>query len=242
MQPVIDEDAPLPSDTVGLIEGLTTTRSIRRYTDRPVTDDQLRTVMFAATRAPTGSNRQPFRFVVLTDGPNAAAAKRLIANAAAEIWGDKRRHDGYDSGSGSITGSPKARMAASMEHYVDHFESVPVLILPCMIRYRAPGSFEGASIYPACQNILLAARAVGLGGVFTGFHFPVEKELRRLLGVPDEASIAGTITLGWPAGHQGAVRRRPLRELVFDDAWGEAPAWAVDPPGTRFTSAGPPRA
>lgn len=238
---MIGEDAPLPADTVGLLEGLTSTRSIRRYSDRPVTSEQLRAVMFAATRAPTGSNRQPFRFVVLTDGPRALEAKRLIAKAAAEIWAEKRRHDGYDAGSGSTAGSPKARMAASMEHYVDHFDSVPVLILPCMIRYRAPGSFEGASVYPACQNILLAARAVGLGGVFTGFQFPVERQLRELLGIPDEASIAGTITLGWPAGRQGPVRRRPLRELVFLDEWGEPPEWAVDPPGTRFTSAGPPR-
>lgn len=237
---MIGEDA-LPADTVGLLEGLTSTRSIRRYSDRPVTAEQLRAVMFAATRAPTGSNRQPFRFVVLTDGPRALDAKRLIAKAAAEIWAEKRRHDGYDAGSGATPDSPKARMAASMEHYVEHFESVPVLILPCIIRYRAPGSFEGASVYPACQNILLAARAVGLGGVFTGFHFPVERQLRDLIGIPDEASIAGTITIGWPAGHQGQVRRRPLRELVFDDRWGEAPAWAVDPPGTRFTSAGPPR-
>lgn len=237
---MIDEDAPLPADTVGLLEGLTSTRSIRRYSDRPVTAEQLRAVMFAATRAPTGSNRQPFRFVVLTDGPRALEAKRLIAKAATDIWDEKRRHDGYDTGSGSTAGSPKARMAASMEHYVDHFDSVPVLILPCMIRYRAPGSFEGASVYPACQNILLAARAVGLGGVFTGFHFPVERQLRELLGIPGEASIAGTITLGWPAGRQGPVRRRPLRELVFVDEWGEPPEWAVDPPGTRFTSAGPP--
>lgn len=236
---MIDEDAPLPADSVGLLEGLATTRSIRRYSDRPVTHDQLRAIMFAATRAPTGSNRQPFRFVVLTDGPVAARAKQLIARSAAEIWSHKRRHDGYDSGSGAHADSPKSRMAASMEHYVDNFERVPVLILPCMIRYRSPGSFEGASVYPACQNILLAARAVGLGGVFTGFHFAVEKELRELIGIPEGALIAGTITLGWPAGKQGPVRRRPLRELVYEETWGSAPDWAVDPPGTKYTSAGP---
>ena len=224
---------------MGLLEGLTTTRSIRRYTDQPVTEEQLRAVMFAATRAPTGSNRQPFRFVVLVDGPVAAEAKRLIATSAAAIWSEKRRHDGYDSGSGVQADSPKARMAASMEHYVDNFEKVPVLILPCMIRYRSPGSFEGSSIYPACQNILLAARAVGLGGVFTGFHFSVERELRHLIGIPDDATVAGTITLGWPAGSQGPVRRRPLSELVYADRWGSAPDWAVDPPGTSHTSAGP---
>ena len=236
---MIDENAPLPADKVGLLEGLTTTRSIRRYSDRPVTEEQLRAVMFAATRAPTGSNRQPFRFVVLADGPVATEAKRLIARSATAIWADKRRHDRYDSGSGADSGSPKSRMAASMDHYVDNFERVPVLILPCLIRYRAPGSFEGSSIYPACQNILLAARAVGLGGVFTGFHFTVEQALRELIGIPDDALVAGTITLGWPTGKQGPVRRRPLRELVYGDTWGTAPDWAVDPPGTRFTTAGP---
>lgn len=236
---MIDEQWTLPPDRVGLLEGLTTTRSIRRYSDRPVTDEQLRAIMFAATRAPTGSNRQPFRFVVLVDGPVAVQAKRLIAKSAASIWSEKRQHDRYDSGSGVRADSPKSRMAASMEHYVDNFERVPVLILPCMVRYRSPGSFEGASVYPACQNILLAARAVGLGGVFTGFHFTVERELRELIGIPEDVLVAGTITLGWPAGNQGPVRRRPLRELVYEETWGSSPEWAVDPPGTRYTSAGP---
>jgi nitroreductase len=132
-------------------------------------------------------------------------------------------------------------MAATMQHYVDNFESVPVLILPCLVRYRDPNPMEGASIYPACQNLLLAARAVGLGGVFTGFHYSVEPELRRLLSIPEEAFMAGTITLGWPEGNHGPVRRRPLGELVFEEQWGSSAAWAVDPAGTRFTSAGPPK-
>jgi nitroreductase len=217
-----------------------TTRAVRRYQDRPVGDEQLRSVLFAATRAPSGSNRQPYRFLVLTNGPKAAQAKKLIANAATAMWEAKRRHDHYDSGSGTTPDSPKARMAATMQHYVDNFTSVPVLILPALVRYRDAGSFEGASIYPACQNILLAARGVGLGGVLSGFHFLVERELRGLLGIPDEVFIAATITLGWPQGRHGPVRRRPMSELVFEEVWGRSPVWAVDPPGTRFTSAGPP--
>lgn len=235
----LDEE-PLPADSLGLLEGLTTTRAIRRYSDRPVTEAQLRAVLFAASRAPSGSNRQPFRFLVLTDGPNAAAAKRVIGGAARDMWSAKRTQDRYDSGSGSTAGSPKARMAASMEHYVDNFESCPVLILPCLIRYRSANPFEGASVYPACQNLLLGARALGLGGVLTGFHFAVEGELRSILAIPDEVSVAATITLGWPQGEHGPVRRRPLRELVFEESWDRSPAWAADPPGTRFTSAGPP--
>jgi nitroreductase len=227
-------------DPLGLLEGIATTRAIRRYRDEPVPDNVLAQILFAATRAPTGSNRQPFRFVVLTDGPNARAAKALIAKGAQRAWGQKRESDKYDEGSGAQEDSPKARMARAMQAYVDHFEQVPVLILPCLVRYREPNSFEGASVYPACQNLLLAARALGYGGVLTGWNALVDRELHELLGIPDEVFIAATITLGRPQGAHGPVRRRPLRELVYDDAWGESPDWAVDPPGTRHTQAGPP--
>ncbi len=230
----------LPGDSVGLLEGLTSTRTIRRYLDEPVPADVLRDILFAATRAPSGSNRQPFRFIVLTDGPKAREAKRIIGEGGRRIWGGKRDAERYDAGSGSVSDSPKARLARTMQGFVDDFERVPVLILPCLVRYREPVPSEGASVYPACQNLLLAARALGYGGAFTGFNFVVDKELRELLGVPDGTFIAGTITLGRPAGHHGPVRRRPLSELVYGEAWGEAPVWAIDPPGTGFTDAGPP--
>lgn len=232
---------PLASDTIGLLEGITTTRSVRRYADEPIPAAALRDILFAATRAPNGSNRQRFRFIVLTDGPKAAEAKQLIGTAARSFWGSKRASDGYDKGSGAAGDSPKARMARTMQHYVDNFESIPAVILPCFVRFREPQTFEGASIYPACQNLLLAARALGYGGAMIGWHSAVEAELKELLSIPDEAFIAATITLGRPLGSHGPVRRRPLAELVFDDDWGQSPAWATDPPGTRFTSAGPPR-
>jgi nitroreductase len=235
------ESMPLPADEVGLLQGLTTTRAIRRYRDEPIPDDALRAMLFAATRAPSGSNRQPFRFVVLTDGPQAAAAKALIAEAARQIWGGKRTTDGYDRGSGEVDTSPKARMARTMQAFVDDFERAPVLVLPCLVRYREPVPTEGASVYPACQNLLLAARALGYGGVLTGFHTDVEPQLRALLHIPDGVFMAGTITLGRPVGSHGPVRRRPLPELVYGERWEEPPPWAVDPPGTTFTSAGPPQ-
>jgi hypothetical protein len=128
-----------------------------------------------------------------------------------------------------------------MQQYVDAFASVPVLILPCLNRYREPEYTEGANVYPACQNLLLAARAYGYGGVLTMFHKEVEPQLRTMLAIPDSTAMAATITLGRPAGQHGQVRRRPLSELVYQDAWGESAPWAVDPPGTAFTAAGPPR-
>jgi nitroreductase len=234
-------DTPLPADTVGLLEGLMTTRAIRRYRDEPVPDDVLRAVLFAATRAPSGSNRQPFRFLVLTDGPRAQQAKALLGEAARRVWAAKETSDGYGRGSGAQADSPKARMARTMQRYVEQFETVPVVVLPCLVRYRDPNPAEGASIYPACQNLLLAARALGYGGVMTGFQGLVEGELRALLGIPDGVALSATITLGRPEGGHGPVRRRPLQELVFSDAWDQPAAYAIDPPDTRHTSAGPPR-
>jgi nitroreductase len=233
---------PIAADTVGLLEGIASTRAIRRYTDEPIPPHVLRDLLFAATRGPSGSNRQPFRFVVLTDGERAAEAKRLIGAAARRLWNAKKMADQYDRGSGADPNSPKSRMARSMQGYVDRFEQVPCLILPCLVRYRAPTPGEGASIYPAVQNLLLAARALGYGGVITGFHGTVDQELKALLGIPEEVFISCTLTIGKPEGHHGPVRRRPMAELVFGDQWGEAPGWAVDPPGTRYTSAGPPKA
>jgi len=233
-------DRPMAADTIGLLEGLTSTRSIRRYTDDPVPDEVLRDIMFAASRAPSGSNRQPFRFMVLKDGPVASEAKGMIGAGARAAWAAKRENEGYDQGSGNDPASPKARMARSMERYVNEMERVPVLILPCLIRHRRPNATEGASVYPACQNLLLAARGLGYGGVLTIWHAAVEAELRELLELPDEVAIAATITLGKPEGNHGPVRRVPLGDFVYDGKWGDSADWAVDPAGTRHTSAGPP--
>lgn len=196
--------------------------------------------MWHATRAPSGSNRQLFRFLVLRDGPRAERAKALLGEAFRAGWAAKAQADGYADGSGAIASSPKARQAAAMQRYVDRFEQTPVVVLACLIRHRAPNPYEGASVYPACQNLLLAARALGYGGVLTMWHHAVEPQLRALLDIPDEVALSACITLGRPEGRHGPVRRRPLAELVFDDAWGRAAPWAVDPAGTRHTQAGPP--
>lgn len=224
-----------------VLEAIATTRAIRRYRPDPVPEEDLARILFAASRAPSGSNRQPFRFLVLRDGPRATEAKALLGRAFRAAWAAKRAADGYDAGSGLTGDSPKARMARAMQHFVDHFERTPVVILACLVRYREPHITEGASVYPACQNLLLAARALGYGGVLTGWHTLVEDELRRLLGIPADVAIAATIPLGRPAGRHGPVRRRPLGELVYEDVWEGPAAWAVDPPGTRHTAAGPPR-
>ncbi|MFN0093020.1 MAG: nitroreductase family protein [Acidimicrobiales bacterium] len=229
---------------ISLLDALATTRSIRRYRPDPIPEADLNRMLWAATRAPQGSNRQGFRFLVLRDGPRAQAARRLIGDAAQSMWNAKRAIDRYDEGSGAAADTPKARMAATMAHFVDHVHEAPVIVVACLHLHHRPELSLGGAVYPAVQNLLLAARAMGYGGCITGFYRSVEPELRRVLAIPenpDEVAIAAVITLGRPAGRHGPVRRRPIAELVYEDGWGEAPAWAQDPPGARFTSAGPPR-
>ena len=116
-----------------------------------------------------------------------------------------------------------------MQRYVDRFEQIPVVILVCLDRYRDPNPMEGASVYPACQNLLLAARAYGYGGALTMWHLGVEDELREVLSIPGHVGLSACITLGVPEGRHGPLRRKPLAEVVFDDRWGEAATWAVEP-------------
>ena len=191
---------PLPADSIGLLEGLTTTRSIRRYLDEPVPAAALRAMLFAASRAPSGSNRQPFRFLVLTDSAVAREAKALVGAGARRAWARKRAADGYDRGSGQVDDSPKARMGRAMQAYVDDFERAPVLVLPCLVRYRDPTPTEGASVYPACQNLLLAARALGYGGVLTMWHGLVEPRAAR-------AARRARRTCSWPRRSRSAARQ-----------------------------------
>lgn len=230
----------MTSDQIGLLEGLATTRAIRRYTAAPIPPEDLGRILFFASRAPTGSNRQSFRFLALRDGEPATEAKSILGKSFRAGWARKMESDGYVGGTGTDANSPKARTARTMQRFVDNFEQTPVVILAC-VGQRHGTILDGASIYPACQNLLLAARALGYGGVLTGWHTPVEPELRTLLGIPDNYLIGATIPLGVPEGQHGPVRRRPVQELVYDGLWGESPEWAKDPEGTRFTSAGPPK-
>ena len=208
------------TSSISLLEGLATTRAIRRYTSDPIPDADLETILWHAGRAPSGSNRQPFRFLVLRDGPNAASAKQLLGRAFRSGWAAKRTGEGYRP----------SRFADSMQQYVDHFEEIPVVVLVCLDRYREPSPYEGASVYPACQNLLLAARALGYGGALTMWHLGVEADLRTLLDIPQSVALSACISLGVPAGHHGPVRRKPLDEVTFEDSWGVAPEWLS--PGT----------
>jgi nitroreductase len=193
---------------------MATTRAIRRFRPDPIPDDDLATILWHATRAPSGSNRQPVRFLVLRDGPAATEAKHVLGEAFRAGWREKAGAEGYGQGSGADPSSPKARQAAAMARFVERFEEIPVVVLATLRPHRRPDITLGASIYPACQNLLLAARALGYGGVMTLWHGFVDADLHRILAIPDDVVIAATIPLGVPEGRHGPVRRRPLGEVV----------------------------
>ena len=227
------------------LEALATTRSIRRYLDEPVPDEDLNQILWTATRAPSGTNRQPFRFLVLRNGPRAQRARRVMGDAFRAGWSHKVETEGWNIDLEQRGASRRERMLQTMQHYVDRFERIPVIVLALYVPYRATAQrslMDGASVYPACQNLLVAARSLGYGACFSGWHVGVADELHEILGIPESVEIALTITLGRPEGNHGPVRRRPIAGLVFDDGWEEPAPWAHDPPGTRFTGGGPPKA
>ncbi|MGI9030953.1 MAG: nitroreductase family protein [Ilumatobacteraceae bacterium] len=209
---------------VSLLKGLATTRAIRRYTDDPLPDADLAEILWHAARAPSGTNRQPFRFITLRRAdPEAQAARALLGRSFRASWDEKRQD--LDRGGPPAPGTPRARMQASMQQFVDHLEDTPVIVLVGLERYRAANPYEGASVYPAVQNLLLAARALGYGGALTMWHHAVEDELRELLGLPDVVALSACVTLGKPAGRHGPLRRKPLGQLVHDGRWGRPADW-----------------
>ena len=209
---------------------MSTARTMRRFTDEPVDDLTLSRCLQAATWAPSGANAQRWRFVVLRS-PDLRAAVATAAVRALEViepvYGMTRPADDDDS--------RKARTdRATYELHDRAGEFTSVLFT----QLRFPTASElllGGSIFPAMQNFLLAARALGLGACLTSWaSYGGEPLLREAVGVPDEWMLAGHIVVGWPRGRHGPVRRRPVSEVVFLDRWDE-PAHGIVGEGPSTT-------
>ena len=196
---------------------MSTARTIRRFTDRLVDDATLARCLRAATWAPSGANAQEWRFVVLRSPELRAVVARAAARALKVIepvYGMTRpaEHDGSRRGRTN-------RATYELHDRAGEFTSV------LFTQRRFPQASElllGGSIFPAMQNFLLAARALGLGACLTSWaSYGGEPLLREAVGVPDDWMLAGHIVVGWPRGNHGPVRRRPLSEVAFLDRWGE---------------------
>jgi nitroreductase len=190
-----------------LFEAIRTTRAMRRLDpNRPVAEADLWTILEAATKAPSGGNRQVARWLVVTDSAKRAEIGRLYG----EAWGSVR--EGYLAAQGDGTSSAILRSA---DHLAAHMGEAPVIIIPCS------RSGDPASIYPACQNLFLAARALGLGTALTTVHRLKEPEVKAVLDIPEDVQTWAMIPVGYPLGRWGEARRRPVEEVTFWNRFGE---------------------
>jgi nitroreductase len=224
-------DAPdtTPAD-LSLLEGIMTTRAMRRYTDEPVTDEQVWTCLRAAVQAPSGGNIQPYQFLVVTD-PD---VKARLGEVYLRAW--DRYGTATDAAVADTFGSDEARRAwernvAASDHLARHLGEAPVLVLVLMPDIEmtvtdAEGVMDVgptyASVYPAVQNFVLAARAQGLGTVLTTVYRIYEDEVRAICGVPDRYQVVALLPLGHPRGRFGvAPRARGAAAVTSWNRYGE---------------------
>jgi len=226
----VGEDAPI-------FEVMSTMRAMRRLKPDPVPDELLEKLVQAATWGPSGSNLQSYEFVVVTD--------RRVMGRLAQLW--SRSVEAYLNSVGRVT--PAAQddgIRRALLYQRDHFHETPALIVACYRGSRAdPGTarrllssfppadavrlmarssrinllHEASSVYPGVQNVLLAARALGLGAVITIWHLMLEHEWKKELAIPKDVNTFAVIPVGWPRGSFGPVKRRPAVEVIHRDRW-----------------------
>jgi nitroreductase len=216
------------------IEAIMTTRAIRRFTEEPVSDEEIWTCLRAAAQAPSGGNLQPWRFLVVRD----PAQKARIA----EVY--RRSYERYEPALlASLPPFPDAasrdrfeRMLRSSRHLAEHLARVPALVLVLAARVDltlrdAAGPLDigtvHASVYPAVQNLMVAARALGIGTTLTTVARIEHDELRRLCEIPERFEVAALVPMGRPHGRFGVAPRRPVETLTSWDRFPNRAALAA---------------
>ena len=223
ISPVAQTDqarAALPALTMPLEEAIETQRSMRRLRPDPVDDELVIRLIELALKAPTGGNQQNWEFVVVEDR---AVKERLgrLNRAAWRVYGGIGRIAMRDR-------PAMLRILDAVDWQAQHFAEIPVVVVACLRGIRLPfpplaaSSYYG-SIYPSVQNLLLAARAAGLGaGVIT---LPLWSTwlARRALGLPWNVTPCAVVPLGWPRGRYGPTTRRPAGDVIHVDRYGHQP-------------------
>ncbi len=205
-------------EEIGLFEAMYTQRAIRRLRPDPVRDDLLRQVLEAATKAPAGGNRQPWNFLVVRD----PSLREAIAGYYRQAW--DRTYGALPPSAVQQQDEAMQRNLRSAQHLAEHMAEAPVLIFACLRNAPPPGgqnvSSHYGSIFPAVQNLLLAARGLGLGASLTTLHKLYEPQIKELLDVPAEVELVALVPLGHPLGRYGPNRRLPVEKVVYYDRWG----------------------
>ncbi len=209
-------------------DAMMTQRSIRRVLPDPVEDAVVLKCIELALRAPTGNNGQNWEFIVVKD----RRVKEKLAKKNRQLWNISyhtliRRIAAHDES--------MAKTARAVQWQADHFTEIPVLVVACLRLgvldgrvpfVRLPHAIESAyygSIYPSVQNLLLAARAMGLGASMITLPLWRVGSARRALGLPHAVTPCCVVALGWPRGRYGPTTRKPLEQVLHLDTYGNQP-------------------
>ena len=206
-------------EPLDVLEAIHSTSARRYLKPDPIPEDVLWTLIDAATRGPTGGNKQDWGWIVVTD----PKVKQRIQGWYLEGW-----ERAYGTRRAEIIRTPAAdgtglgrRNFLSAEHLANHLHEAPVWVIAVQ-RDARENRMGGASIYGAMQNLMLAARAHGIGATLTSLYAAHEEEVGALLGLPKGAKTMGLIPLGYPArGRWAEPKRRPVEEVTHWDRWGE---------------------
>lgn len=203
-----------------LVDVLYTTRAVRRLRPDPVSDEDLRFLVDAATQAPSGENAQRWAFVVVTDRERI----RRIGALYRELGEAHIREGALERGD---LGPEARRVYRHALGLARRLGEAPALVLACMTtpapRHPVAAATWYGSIFPAVQNLLLAARARGLGATLTTLHRAREAEVKAILGIPEPVETVALVPVGHPEGGFGRPRRRPSAEVTHWNAWGHPP-------------------
>jgi nitroreductase len=201
------------SEDIGLFEAINSQRAVRYLKPDPIPESTLLRLIETAVKAPSGGNSQPWKFLIIRD----EKLKERIGRYYRESW---ERVYGAKSSSPPPLAS---RVRRSATHLAENMHRAPALILACIEHNGGPSSMgRGASIYPAVQNILLAARGLGLGSALTTLHKGFEDEIKTLLNIPENVETAALLPIGYIAEGDGygPTRRLPVGDVTFWDNWG----------------------
>lgn len=208
-----------------LLDAVMTQRAVRRVLPDPVDDAIVLKCIELALRAPTGSNGQNWEFVVVKD----RLVKEQLGRRYRQAWSL------YGAIGRRVTAGDESmqKILRAVQWQVDHFDEIPVLVVGCLrggtrVPYL-PTPFVGessyfGSIYPSAQNLLLAARAMGLGASLITMPLWSVTSARRILGLPLSVTPCCIVPLGWPRGRYGPTTRKPVEEVAHLDSYGNR-AW-----------------
>jgi nitroreductase len=207
-------DSP-PELAMAIGEAMFSQRATRRLDpDRPLSDAQLQIILNAASKAPNGGNAQPARYLVIRDSDAICEFGKLYF----EAWWAKRR-DAYGwTSKADIPENSVYRLPALL---ADEMVNAPTIILV----YSEQSGVAASSTFPGVQNLLLAARALGIGSVLTTLHPQVMDRVNAMFEVPEEMEFHCCIPIGYPRGKFGPTSRLPTSATTSWDRWGQPPPW-----------------